>query len=267
MVDPERERFVEAFSQPARRDPRHRPDRLGQDDDALRRAADAAHAGEEHHHDRGPGRVRAHRHQADAGQHRRPACTFATRPALDDARRPRRDHGRRDPRQARPRRSPSRPRSPATSCSPRCTPTTRRARSRASSRWASSPSSSPAPSTASSPSASRAGCARRARSRWRVDGRHRCASTASTSTTDEVHVFEPGGCARCGGTGYKGRIGLYEVMVVTEEIRQLAIAPRLGRRDRRGGAPRRACAACATRASRRSAPGMTSFAELARVTG
>ncbi len=28
---------------------------------------------------------------------------------------------------------------------------------------------------------------------------------------------------RCGHTGYKGRTGLYEVMVVSEEIRSLAI--------------------------------------------
>ena len=55
----------------------------------------------------------------------------------------------------------------------------------------------------------------------------------------EVQVFEPGGCARCGGTGYKGRVGLYEVMVITEEIRQLAIGRAIGRRDRRGGDPQR----------------------------
>ena len=83
----------------------------------------------------------------------------------------------------------------------------------------------------------------------------------------EVHVFEPGGCARCGGTGYKGRLGLYEVMVVTEEIRQHRHRPRIGRRDRRRRAAATGCAACATRASRRSAAGQTSFAELARVTG
>ena len=35
--------------------------------------------------------------------------------------------------------------------------------------------------------------------------------------------YEPVGCARCGGSGYRGRIGLYEVMTVTEEIRTLAI--------------------------------------------
>ena len=51
-----------------RRGARHRPDRLGQDDDALRRADPAPHAREEHHHDRGPGRVRARRRQADADQ-------------------------------------------------------------------------------------------------------------------------------------------------------------------------------------------------------
>ena len=55
----------------------------------------------------------------------------------------------------------------------------------------------------------------------------------------DLHVFEAGGCARCGGTGYKGRVGLYEVMAVTEEIRSLAIGRALGRRDRRCRAPRR----------------------------
>jgi type IV pilus assembly protein PilB len=39
----------------------------------------------------------------------------------------------------------------------------------------------------------------------------------------DLEAYEPVGCARCGGSGYKGRIGLYEVMPVTEEIRALAI--------------------------------------------
>jgi type IV pilus assembly protein PilB len=41
---------------------------------------------------------------------------------------------------------------------------------------------------------------------------------------DDVQAFEPVGCARCSGSGYKGRLGLYEVMSVTEEIRVLALA-------------------------------------------
>jgi len=39
----------------------------------------------------------------------------------------------------------------------------------------------------------------------------------------DIEAYDPVGCARCGHTGYKGRIGLYEVMTVTEEIRKLAI--------------------------------------------
>ncbi len=42
-------------------------------------------------------------------------------------------------------------------------------------------------------------------------------------TGHDLEAHEPVGCARCGGSGYKGRIGLYEVMPVTEEIRALAI--------------------------------------------
>ena len=33
----------------------------------------------------------------------------------------------------------------------------------------------------------------------------------------------PKGCARCGGTGYRGRIGLFEVMPMSEEIRRMAM--------------------------------------------
>ena len=32
-----------------------------------------------------------------------------------------------------------------------------------------------------------------------------------------------GGCMRCSGTGYSGRIGIYELLVVTEEIQRLAL--------------------------------------------
>jgi type IV pilus assembly protein PilB len=42
-------------------------------------------------------------------------------------------------------------------------------------------------------------------------------------TLADVEAYEPVGCTRCGGSGYRGRIGLYEVMTVSEEIRTLAI--------------------------------------------
>jgi len=35
--------------------------------------------------------------------------------------------------------------------------------------------------------------------------------------------YEPVGCSRCGGAGYRGRLGLYEVMSVSEPIRSLIL--------------------------------------------
>ena len=38
-----------------------------------------------------------------------------------------------------------------------------------------------------------------------------------------VELFEPVGCIRCGHTGFHGRVGLYEVMSMTDEIRSLVL--------------------------------------------
>jgi type IV pilus assembly protein PilB len=35
--------------------------------------------------------------------------------------------------------------------------------------------------------------------------------------------YEPVGCSRCGGSGYRGRLGVYEVMTVSERIRALIL--------------------------------------------
>jgi type IV pilus assembly protein PilB len=40
---------------------------------------------------------------------------------------------------------------------------------------------------------------------------------------DQIKVYRGRGCKACNGTGYKGRIGLYEVMEMTEELRELII--------------------------------------------
>jgi type IV pilus assembly protein PilB len=37
----------------------------------------------------------------------------------------------------------------------------------------------------------------------------------------KVFLHRPKGCVRCGGTGYRGRVALYEVMPVTREVREL----------------------------------------------
>ncbi len=39
----------------------------------------------------------------------------------------------------------------------------------------------------------------------------------------DLEAYEPVGCNRCGGTGYKSRTGLYEVMTMSDDIRELTI--------------------------------------------
>jgi type IV pilus assembly protein PilB len=40
----------------------------------------------------------------------------------------------------------------------------------------------------------------------------------------EPSFHEPVGCERCGGTGYRGRLGIYEFMIMTEKIRSLLLS-------------------------------------------
>jgi type IV pilus assembly protein PilB len=42
----------------------------------------------------------------------------------------------------------------------------------------------------------------------------------------DVEAYEPVGCRRCSGSGYRGRAGIYEVMGVTPQIRRLALERR-----------------------------------------
>ena len=40
----------------------------------------------------------------------------------------------------------------------------------------------------------------------------------------KVRLYKGRGCGNCNNTGYRGRIGLYEVMEITDEIRELILA-------------------------------------------
>ena len=84
---------------------------------------------------------------------------------------------------------------------------------------------------------------------------------------EEAPTFKPmrgRGCERCGGTGYKGRVGLFEVMEITEALRELVVdnapvdrAARAGDRRRHGHAAAERAAESARRRDdgRRSRPG------------
>ena len=86
------------------------------------------------------------------------------------------------------------------------------------------------------------------------------------AATDDIPAFKAVGCGRCGGTGYKGRIGLYEVMVVNEEIRSLVM------REGSGDAIAAAAIGGGMQTLRddglaKVRAGVTSLAEVARVAG
>jgi type IV pilus assembly protein PilB len=40
----------------------------------------------------------------------------------------------------------------------------------------------------------------------------------------DVEAYEPVGCARCKGTGYRGRVGVYSVMTMSERLRDLTVS-------------------------------------------
>ncbi|MDT5293435.1 MAG: type pilus assembly protein PilB [Acidobacteriota bacterium] len=45
----------------------------------------------------------------------------------------------------------------------------------------------------------------------------------SLEEAKQLKTYKGAGCAKCNNTGYKGRVGLYEVMEVTEDIRELIL--------------------------------------------
>ena len=52
-----------------------------------------------------------------------------------------------------------------------------------------------------------------------ADPRYRVLGFAAGET-----IYHPGGCERCGGTGYRGRAGIFELLELTDEVRPLVSA-------------------------------------------
>jgi type IV pilus assembly protein PilB len=79
-----------------------------------------------------------------------------------------------------------------------------------------------------------------------------------------AHVSEPRGCVRCGHTGYHGRIGLYEVMPMTDELRSLVL-DRGGLDDLRAIALDQGMRTIRDDGLEKVRQGLTTLAEIARV--
>ncbi len=81
-----------------------------------------------------------------------------------------------------------------------------------------------------------------------------------------MHLYQPVGCAECGNTGYRGRTGVYELVLVDEALRRL-IHDRAGEPALRDVYARGGGRSLAVDGARWLADGTTSLAELVRVSG
>jgi general secretion pathway protein E len=82
----------------------------------------------------------------------------------------------------------------------------------------------------------------------------------------KVQVMEGKGCHECRGTGYRGRVGIFEIMAVDDSIKHLvqtrADAPMIKRESVKNG-----MRTLRQSALQRLAEGSTTFEEVVRVTG
>jgi type IV pilus assembly protein PilB len=84
--------------------------------------------------------------------------------------------------------------------------------------------------------------------------------------TRGFQAFEAAGCVRCGHSGYRGRIGLYEVMVVSETLRRLILDKRSAD-DLREAARREGMRTLREDGLEKIRRGVTSVSEVLRVVG
>jgi type IV pilus assembly protein PilB len=82
----------------------------------------------------------------------------------------------------------------------------------------------------------------------------------------DLEAYEPAGCRRCGGSGYRGRLGLYEVMTVSREIQKLTLERRPAE-EIRDVAMREGMRRLRDDGLEKVRQGRTSITEIARVIG
>ena len=82
----------------------------------------------------------------------------------------------------------------------------------------------------------------------------------------EFEIYDAVGCPRCRQTGYDGRIGLYEVMSVTDEIRHL-IVTRAPTHELRRTAIEEGMTVLRSDGMDKVRAGLTTLAEMGRVLG
>jgi general secretion pathway protein E len=87
---------------------------------------------------------------------------------------------------------------------------------------------------------------------------------AELGLPQDLHLYAPAGCGECRDTGYRGRSGIYELIVVDDALRRL-IHDRAPEHALRAAAARSGTTSLRHDGARWLANGTTSLAELVRV--
>jgi type IV pilus assembly protein PilB len=82
---------------------------------------------------------------------------------------------------------------------------------------------------------------------------------------EHLTVYEPCGCQLCGQTGYRGRIGIYEIMTITKTIKKL-IANNASAEELKLAAEEEGMSSLKNSAAKYVKEGITSIAEMVKVT-
>jgi type II secretory ATPase GspE/PulE/Tfp pilus assembly ATPase PilB-like protein len=85
------------------------------------------------------------------------------------------------------------------------------------------------------------------------------------AAADGVVFYRKKGCPRCGQTGYKGRVGVYQLLVMSEQLEGLAAA-KASREELERAAIEEGMRTLWDDGLSKVAAGLTSLEELARVT-
>jgi type IV pilus assembly protein PilB len=86
----------------------------------------------------------------------------------------------------------------------------------------------------------------------------------SARTTERAHTYHGAGCSRCRGTGYRGRVGVFELLTLSEELKD-AITQRAPRSTLRTLAVRDGMTPLSEDGWAKAREGLTTIEEVLRV--
>jgi len=99
--------------------------------------------------------------------------------------------------------------------------------------------------------------------RARVDAM--LADLPASEKPETLTFYAAGGCTECNGIGYKGRVGIYEIFVVTKEVEALILLGNASEYDVEGKAKEQGMITMVQDGLIKAAQGMTSVEEVFRV--